>query len=311
MKNINLKLFLVVIMLFSPKAVFAADIYVDAGSLNAEEDGSETKPYHTITAALAKAGSNPESSRQIYVKAGNYPEGGIVLPDNSILTGEYKDAVIIDRENLEGATVTSGKNSLIENITIRGGNYGLVIPAHKRTIIRNCSIEKTKRIGIWIKRSDRLSRNSVEVWNSVIANNYKKGVFSESRFIYLIDSIFDSNGEEGIDIRSKTNGALSNNIVSNNGEGGIETEIRSVALEIKNNTLTNNRSNGITLNNRTNGGGKIIIKNNTIANNKHYGIRCAGSKVWTKKLWKTNVKDSENSLSDNLRKNISKSCHAK
>ncbi|MBM3256443.1 MAG: right-handed parallel beta-helix repeat-containing protein [Candidatus Moranbacteria bacterium] len=298
------------VLVFFTETVLAADIYVDKNSANSEEDGSEANPYHTLASALVKTASNPENNRQIYVKAGNYQEE-ITLPDNSILTGENKDTVIINRENLEGSTVTAGKNSVIENVTIRGGNYGLTIPAYKKSVIRNCKIEETKRIGIWIKHSNKLPDNGVEIWDSIIANNARKGLYGESRYLYFLNNRFEDNGEEGIDLRSKINGVLSNNIISNNGEGGIETEIRKVVLEISGNTLSQNQSNGITLNNRTNVGGKVIIKNNTLSGNHKYGIRCAGSKNWTNKLWKKSVNNSHNSFSGNIKRDISKSCGRK
>lgn len=104
---------------------------------------------------------------------------------------------------------------------------------------------------------------------------------------------------------------MTGNAVGGNGEGGVELEIRNAAVEISGNTLNQNGSNGVTLNNRTNAGGKIIIKNNTIQSNQHYGIRCAGSKRWTKKLWKKVIKRSNNAQSGNKKSNISPGCHAK
>ena len=307
--KINLALF-ILLSIFTAGYVSAADIYVDASGANTEENGSEANPYHSISAALVKANNNPESSRQISVKSGNYQEE-IVLPENTTLSGVSRDTVLINRENLEGTTVIMGKNSIIENVTIAGGNYGLVVPEHKKATIRNCVVEKTKRIGIWIKRSNKLKINGVDIWDSKIENNSKKGLYSETRFIYFINNRFENNGEEGVDLRSKINGAVSNNTIANNREGGIEVEIRQIALEISYNILTLNRSNGITLNNRTHVGGKLIIKNNTITDNFHYGIRCTGTKKWSRKLWRSSIKNKDNALARNVRKNISVSCNSK
>jgi parallel beta-helix repeat protein len=295
---------------FAVQPVFAADIYVDANNTSGIEDGSAENPYNTIGAALVKAGANPETSRQIAVKPGTYAEK-IEFPDGTTLSGDNRDTVIINREDLEGTTVTMGNNCTIENLTVKGGNYGLIVPALKKSVIRNCTVEKAKRIGIWIKQSNILPTNAVEIWDSIISNNYKKGVFAETRFIYILNNHFDNNGEEGIDLRSKMRGIISGNAIESNGEGGIELEIRNTAIEISSNSLNNNRSNGITLNNRTHVGGKIIIKGNTIENNYKYGIRCSGSKSWSKKLWKKSIKNSKNSIARNVRKNISKSCNRK
>lgn len=306
---IKFELFLFSLLtLYTVQPVFAADIHVDANNTNIVEDGSAENPYHTINGALTKASANSETSRQISVKPGNYEES-LELPDNTTLLGENRDAVIINRENLEGATVTMGNNCVIENLTIRGGNYGTIIPAFNKSVIRNCIVEKAKRIGIWVKQSNILENNAVEIWDSNISNNYKKGIFAETRYIYIMNNHFNNNLEEGIDLRSKMRGIITGNFIDSNGEGGIELEIRNTAIEISSNLIQNNRSNGITLNNRTQVGGKIIIKDNTIENNYKYGIRCAGTKSWPKKLWKKSIKNSKNSITRNVRKNISKSCN--
>ena len=213
----------VFVLLSFTETAWAADIYVDVNGSNSEEDGGETKPYHTISSALAIAEDNPENQRTIQIKPGNYFEGELTFPDYAVLSGSNRDTVIIDRENLGGASITLGKNSIIENITVRGGNYGLVVPAYKKSTIRNCIIEKAKKIGIWVKRNNKLLDNSVEIWDSAITNNVRKGLYSESRHLYFINNRFENNGEEGIDIRSKANGTISGNTIANNGEGGIET----------------------------------------------------------------------------------------
>lgn len=227
------------------------------------------------------------------------------------MSGTDKESVVIDRHGQIGTVVTMGKNSSIENITVKGGNYGIVIPKHKKSTIRNCSIEKAGRIGVWIKRSNTLLENSVDIWDSTISDNTKKGVYAESRFIYFINNKIENNGEEGIDLRSKMKGTISKNLINSNGEGGTEIEVRNVALEISNNSLNQNGSNGITINNRTNKGGKVIIKDNQIQQNLHYGIRCTGTKKWTKKLWKNSIKTSKNTLIKNRWSNIAASCHSK
>jgi len=303
-------LLFIFIAALSIQDAYAASVYVDGNGTNTEEDGSEEKPYHSISSALAKAGSSSENDRQITVKFGNYKER-IVLPDNTTLKGSDKEKVIIDQENKEGATVSMGRDSTLENLTVRGGNYGVIVPPYGKNIIRDCLVEKSKRIGIWIKRSNKLLKNGVEIWGSTVSNNYRKGLYGESRFIYFINNIFENNGEEGIDLRSKVGGTISGNTISNNGEGGIEAEIRNVSIEISGNTLTQNKSNGVTLNNRNQTGGKIIIKDNVISSNLHYGIRCAGTKTWSKKLWRKSIKTSKNIFAGNLRKDIATSCHSK
>lgn len=305
------KMFLCVLLfLLTAQSVCAADVYVDINSANTEENGSEENPYHTITTALTKISSNPQANRQIYIKSGVYSEE-LTLPDYTTLTGVNKDSVIIDRDNLEGSTITTGANTVIENITVKGGNYGINIPSNNKTSINNCIIQNTKRIGVSIERGTNQLENEVVIYGSSISNNIRKGIYGEERFIYLINNNVSYNGEEGIDLRSNMRGTISGNNIERNSEGGIELEIRRTAIEISGNNLNYNRSNGITLNNRTHVGGKVLIKNNTITNNYHYGIRCAGSKTWSKKLWKKSIKNSKNSIVKNVKKNISNSCKRK
>jgi nitrous oxidase accessory protein NosD len=300
-----------VLVFFTTKKSFAADIYVDTSNQTGIEDGSMEYPYSTIAAALIKSASNLVDQRNIEVRSGSYLEGELSLPDYTTLTGTVIGNAIIDREGLKGATITMGKDSSLINITVRGGNYGIIIPEYTKSTIRSCTIEKTNRIGIWIKQNNKMIENSVEIWDSSISNNYQKGIYGESRFIYIRNNQIKNNGEEGIDFRSKMRGTISGNTVERNSEGGIELEIRQTAIEISGNNLNYNHSNGITLNNRTRVGGKVIIKNNVINNNYHYGIRCTGTKNWSKKLWRKSIQDSKNSIAKNVRKNISKSCKVK
>jgi len=165
MINLKIKFYLlipVLLILLFVKYVHATNIYVNIESASVDEDGSEANPYHSIAATLEKASTEPENNRQIMIRSGDYKEE-LVLPDGAILVGESKDNVIIDRDNMEGAAITTGRNSIIENVTVRGGNYAVVIPANKRTTIRNCLIERSKRIGVWIKRGNNLTENEVDI----------------------------------------------------------------------------------------------------------------------------------------------------
>jgi len=146
--KINFSLLLGLLSIFFIiKPTQAAYVYVDANGVNSSEDGSVEYPFHTISRALGQG-------EQILVKSGNYNEE-ITLPENATLLGEDKNTVIIDREGQEGTAVTMGKNSAIENVTVRGGNYSIVAPAFKKSTIRDCVVEKSKRIGVWIKKKQQ------------------------------------------------------------------------------------------------------------------------------------------------------------
>ena len=119
MKKLNKKILicalLVAVMLFSVSAISAADtvldnnlassdaedvvsasgdtIYVDSSSTSDDEQGTESSPYKTISAAVNS--DKVTGGETIFIKNGTYSESTITFTKNLNLVGESKDGVAI------------------------------------------------------------------------------------------------------------------------------------------------------------------------------------------------------------------------
>lgn len=284
----------------------AAYIYVDGSSNPETSDGTESNPYSSISEALEKAQVRTPNDRQIFVKAGTYNEH-FTLPDNAQLIGENVDTTIIDLGDSGSYYITMGNKTRLERLTVKNGRYGVVIPKNKKVTVKNCEIKDSRQIGIWVRRGKSNSK-VVEISDSKIKDSKGKGAFIQARKIVFANNLVTGNKEEGLDIRSKVKGSVKDSEFKDNKESGIELEIRRVNLKIRNNKLSNNGTNGICLNNRTKKGGNIDLIDNSIKNNDHFGIRCAGTRRWSLKLWKRTVDLRGSNPEYNDQGDISASC---
>lgn len=289
----------------------AGYIYVDGSSQSATEDGTEVNPYKTISAALSKAASNSNSERQIYIKKGTYACGDLDLPAYAQLLGESRDEVIIDFSADDKASLTMAKRSKLEKLTVKKGNYSVIVPRKTKVTIKNVRVTGSKRVGIWVRSGKNSTMYSVTIQDSTIENSGEKGLFVEQSYLYFYNNDVIGNGGEGLDVRAQVKGKIYDSTFEDNGEGGMELEIRGVKLDIRNNDLRSNEASGLMLNNRTNKGGSISLRDNKFEKNNHYGIRCGGTRAWTNKLWKDTLSLKSNDIESNDKGDIDSACASK
>ncbi len=241
------------------------DIYVDESYDGDDSDGSSDKPYKKIEKAIEESESEGKS---IYVKNGTYEEA-ITLSSGITLTGEDKTKTIIKGSSVH-ATITAKGNNSLTNLTISGGNIGILFEAVGN--LENCVISGVSKNAI------SLAENSgkVIIKTSNITGN-GKGVYAQKGSSFSISgNTFANNKEEGIDIRERVNGSITGNVISNNGEGGIEIVVGSSDVSIKDNTIKKNGASGIAAQfySQASKKGEINISKNTVSSNKAYGIVC-------------------------------------
>ena len=183
MKKINKNIFicalLVVMMLFCISTVSAEDnaldnnlasddageivsasgdtIYVDSSSTSDDEQGTESSPYKTISAAVNS--DNVTGGETIFIKNGNYSESTITFTKNLNLVGESKDGVAIKSTSTsaelfvgtnDGLTL-SFNNLIIEDSSKTGGTGILRFTGGKVLNIdfNNCTFDNiTNKYGV-------------------------------------------------------------------------------------------------------------------------------------------------------------------
>ncbi len=255
--NLNVLVIMIFFFLITPFFVKAGsyDAYVDTG-YSGEGDGSKSKPFAEISEAVESG------ARKIFIEKGKYVEK-IVLEKSVSLYGKSKSSVIID-----GSIAMEGTSS-IENITVIGD---INIKKNSDVNIESCNIKNFGSIGIDIAPGN----GKITVLNSKIYGGGKGIYVQAGNEIKINGNEIYGNSEEGIDIRAKVSGIISENSVHDNGESGIEVIIGSSKVSITGNTIKKNNASGIATqfykeNKKI---GNILIENNILSKNNKYGIDC-------------------------------------
>lgn len=296
-KNKKIKVFFVVCLFVVMPLVSNAedyDYYVDRSALKSG-DGSKEKPFKTITEAVEKGGD-------IFVENGKYNES-IELKKATRLYGKSESGVVVLGK------IIMNDNTRIQDLTVRGVKTVITINKDADAEIENCTIRDFGEVGIKaVSGSGKL-----KVSNSKITNGDGKGFYIErGKVIELLSNEVLDNDEEGVDIRSKVKGVVKNNIISNNGESGIELIIGSSNLKVENNTIKRNGASGIATQfypERDNKG-QVNIINNGIGENKKYGLDCNRPQggVPSSSYWKDSIELAGNSIYANQIKSINDYC---
>lgn len=247
-------------------------LFVDQKAINSQETGSVDFPFKTITGALTLFKSQQDFFA-INIKDGVYTEF-LILPENIALLGNGDEVIVQSPKPGSGSTITANNNVVLQKINVHGGRYGVYIPQDKTPVtIHDCSIYKASRWGVFNElHSD--SSPSLKITNSRIINNTRQGAYLQRSTVSIEDSFFNENGEEGIDLHVNMYTKIKNSEIKNNGEGGIETELGGIDLEIDNCKITGNGSSGVNVQSFE-ANSNVQLSNNTIAENTNFGIRCA------------------------------------
>lgn len=248
-------------------------IVVDQNSSSPISNGSFEHPLKSIEEALIIISEHDEFET-IFVYDGEYLET-IVLPDNINLFGIGDNIVIKNPEGTSGETVTPGNNTLLSNIKILEGKYGLYIPRNTGPVtLLNCSVESAGKWGIYNEKHEDAPETKLSLIGSTVTKNERQGLYLQKGYFYMNRSKANENGEEGIDLHIDMKIEIKNSEVVGNGEGGLETELGNIDLKISNNIFKNSGSSGINLQSFGDKS-KVLIKNNTIEENENFGVRCA------------------------------------
>ncbi len=230
--------------LFTP----GTTIFVDVANTTGVEDGSEAHPFNTIQEGIDAA----TSGDVVGVATGTYVES-VTLKSEIELLGVDKATTIIDGENDEGAVVAliSVSDVRVSGFTIRGaiadgelpGGAGIFVDFPATSIQIDDNILTANDIGIGILNA------SLGAGGPAIDRN----LISQNNFYGILDP---------------GTGPITNNVIADNGWFGILKEGNSAASVITNNTIVNNRDDGIRIfDDRV-----TTITNNIMSGHRNFGI---------------------------------------
>ena len=301
MKKIILLLILLLVAAPAKASAASYDLYVD-GSYGGDEEGTSEKPFTTIKKALEKAEKNSSGERKIYIKSGSYSEN-LTLAKGVRLYGQDKNNTVITGSGF--SHIVLEEDNALENLTISGGTNAVTV--NGKATINKCVIKNALKNGIDAKASNF----QITIERSELTKNGKGAYIEKGRNVTIDGNYVHNNSEEGLDLRNKIRGTVTNNDITSNGEGGIEIIAGSSDVDIKNNTISKNKASGIANQfypqAKT---GKISILNNTISRNNDYGITCGAPSGGSKPAgyWSDSLNVLSNKIELNGKKSISGAC---
>ncbi len=273
----SIKSFLVVSLVTPLSSILAtaiaADLYVDASNMGAE-DGSQEHPFNTIQEGIDAA----LPPVYVYIACGVYEEN-LVVNEGIYLIGENRECVIVDGKrrghvvdmrdvdngglrsltlrngsadnggaiHLSGSSVATG--AVFQDLVIKGNiaseQGGGIYIADTSPRIKGCLIEENTAEdggggGIYSKDSDYVIEDSVVRENS--SSKYGDGLHLDGGSPRVISTVIGANGGEGV-YGSSSSPVLLNCLVANNGNAGIYARYGS--LTVRNCTVVGNKVNGI------------------------------------------------------------------
>ena len=187
--------------------------FAAAASIWAQKKITVPNDYPTIQRALGEA----DEGDTVYVRNGVYKEN-VTLVDDVILMGQDKKSTIIDGRR-KGPVVIGADGAVIANFTVRNGTTGILCK-NTRPIIRDNIIMDNKGTGV------HALVTLPDIVNNVIYRNLWTGIFLES-------------------VRG-TRTSISNNVIMENGYGGIFGAARTEVL-VRNNIIQGNKQYGVFL----------------------------------------------------------------
>lgn len=261
----GLLLVAVVVLPFFTFAGSRKDIYVD-GSKKGEEKGTQEKPYHTISEALAHSNGRTD----VHVAKGVYSDN-IEIPKGVRVFGTSQHEVIIRAKKSNKVVVSMKDDSEINKVTIEKGREGIWVKEDAEVSIIKTIVRDNDKDGIKIGKGSIKKDDPVIITDSLIENNGRAGIYSQKRRLVLIDNEITKNESDGMDIASGASAWIENNRIKDNDGSGMKLTLDQSNIWTKSNTFRDNDHGGLEVN--ANGGeGRIDINKSKFLENKTFGV---------------------------------------
>ena len=297
-------LFLTVLIIYLTGRQKGSNFYVNSNYNGLIKFGSKKYPLTNIQKTLELALKKEIKNPVIHIANGEYFEN-INIPKNYQLLGEDKLKTTIKQDSAS-PIITMQENSIIKNISLIGGSAGILSIGN--ATIDNCLIKNFTHKGI----DANASNSKITISNSEIIDGNNKGIYiQKDRQIEIFGNKIYNNKGEGLDIRNNVSGTIFKNEIHNNSESGIELLVGRSSLEIKENTIWDNGSNGITCQYYEDfpEKGRVLISSNNIkSNSENYTISVkspSGGKGRPENYWKDSITITKDNILEGEIKNRS------
>ena len=261
--------FSAVILIVVPVFALAGNkvIYVDHKA-SGTEDGSSEHPYETISDALKHA----KSGTEVHIRSGEYKEN-ITIPKNVKVTGNSKDRgkVVIKADHTDQATVTMKHDSELMHLVVENGRYGVKVEEDAQAHLYNVSVKGSRKDCVNMESAPKDKTRQALFDHVYIHDCGRAGIYSDKRFVIIVDSQVKNNASDGIDFAADMKAWIEHTDISSNGGSGMKLIVDETNVWTKSNTIRGNSREGIELNSYG-VAGSVGVKKTNIIQNGRYGI---------------------------------------
>jgi len=261
------------VLVVSPFIVFGSGkvIHVN-GKASGMEDGSRAHPYSTISEGL----KNAKEGDELEVEKGTYKEN-ITIPKEVWVYGAGGDRedILIEAKNDEKPAVEMKHGSELSDVTIKGGRHGVRVLEDSKAQLYDVHITKSNRDGIHIDSADVSQKKRVLINKVEVEKSERAGIYSEKRFITILNSNIHDNESDGIDLASGTHAWFEKSDFRNNRGSGAKLVLDGSSIFSKSNDFKKNGREGIEVSS-FGGQGTIEFKKADISGNERYGVARLG-----------------------------------
>jgi F-box protein 11 len=230
----------------------------------------------------APAAANPPALVRVPEQHASIAEALAAAPDGAtieIAPGAYSESVTINRPvNLRGGagdviingqsdqpiiTIIDTADVTIHGLTLRGGQYGILVFHSQDVVIRNNLIQNNRLVGIKVRMGEAsIVGNTVTdtqapygkgihitntmdwptsiVQGNTVSNNATSGIATNMAMVRVIHNTVTDNGRRGIAITEMSEAVVADNEVTGNAENGIYISDQSIAI-VCNNIVTDSQ----------------------------------------------------------------------
>jgi len=290
--SIPVALFLLILPLFAVGGT--RTIHVDSDA-SGEEDGSYEHPYGTISEALDAADDGDE----VYVHDGRYREN-IVVPKGVAVKGNEKgrDRVVIDGDRDDDEpTVEMRNRSSLSFVTVEDGRYGILVREDAKAKLYRVTVSGSEDDGIHAETAPTSTSRRLYAEDVEVKESGRAGIFSESRYVVLVDCYVHENGTDGIDFLGGTKAWLEDTRSDRNGGSGWKVVVDGSSIWSKDNLFRHNGHEGVLAESYGSDGAFGVKKSETVGNGR-FGIALIARNDAATGMWRNVFLEKNSSSND-------------
>lgn len=255
-------------------------IYVDDNA-SGMEDGSKANPYKKIGTALKHA----DEDTDVRVQNGSYHEN-ITIPKGVSVIGDdgNRSKVTIDGDKND-PTVTMKHDSKLSNVTVKDGRHGIRVLEDSKAHVYNVLVDGADRDGIHADSASRDKKHRLYLDKVEVKGSGKAGIYSEKRFIVVVNSYLRRNDSDGMDFQPGTDAWVEDTRIYENGGTGWKVVMDGSEIWSKDNQFRRNGREGIQIES-FDGTGKFGAKKSKFVDNARYGVAILARTGVASSMWK-------------------------